>query len=190
MGPGIRRLETACDAGPLRAACASFATLVADAPEPLDVVVRLCGAALRDFPDLAGTSGRGENAPRPDSIDVVVAGPVRTVPIRGVDEAGLASVRAAVRAAGIASRTEPSDSASAGVDASVAFVVRLEGTGDAGTPDSRIGPEGRRGVVLIVDERAGWIRLGLELEAGSDGTGQAFLDRLRALCLDPRRALL
>ena len=46
------------------------------------------------------------------------------------------------------------------------------------------------GAVLTIAERSGSIRFGLELAPGSEGEGEAFLARLRTLCLDPRRALL
>ena len=50
--------------------------------------------------------------------------------------------------------------------------------------------EGR--VVLTVGEAAGAVHLELELDAGtvSATAGEAFLERLRILCRDPRRALL
>ena len=127
-GEGERRpgrAETVCDARPVRDACRALAALSAPPPEPVDLVARLSGAALRDHPRLAH-----------------------------------------------------------------AFVVR---TPDA--PGAR--PEGAGGdgdrppeAVLTIAERSGSILLGLELAAAPEGEGEAFLERLRALCLDPRRALL
>ena len=46
------------------------------------------------------------------------------------------------------------------------------------------------GAVVAISLQSGSIRLGLELDAGLEEEGAAFLERLRALCLDPRRALL
>ena len=78
-----------------------------------------------------------------------------------------------------------------------AFVVRPPDAPGAAGPEGGVDPEGAGGdedrppgAVLTIAERSGSIRLGLECAAGSEGEGEAFLERLRALCLDPRRALL
>ncbi len=75
------------------------------------------------------------------------------------------------------------------------FVVRppdAPGAGPEGVDPEGAGPEEARPpeAALTIAERAGSILLGLELAAGPEGEGEAFLERLRALCLDPRRALL
>ena len=46
------------------------------------------------------------------------------------------------------------------------------------------------GAVVAIVLQSESIRFGLELDAGAKEEGAAFLDRLRSLCLDPRRALL
>ena len=123
-----RRLEVACDARPLRDACGALAALAPEPPRTLDVVARLCGAALRDHPELAAAAD------------------------------------------GLVIRTPDGPE------------IRVEG---AATRSDRGG-----GAVLFVAERSGSILLGLELTAGPQGEVEAFLNRLRSLCLDPRRALL
>ena len=80
-----------------------------------------------------------------------------------------------------------------------AFVVRppdAPGAGPGPGPEG-VGPEGAGReetrppeAALTIAERTGSILLGLEFAAGSEREGEAFLERLRALCLDPRRALL
>ena len=73
----------------------------------------------------------------------------------------------------------------------LALVIRTPDAPDAVLPpDSSAGEDRPAGVVLAVAVQAESIRLGLELETGSGEEGAAFLDRLRSLCLDPRRALL
>lgn len=76
-----------------------------------------------------------------------------------------------------------------------AFVVRPPDPPGAGSEG--VGPEGAGReetrppeAALTIAERTGSILLGLEFAAGSEREGEAFLERLRALCLDPRRALL
>ena len=56
-GEGVRRVEVACDAKAVRGSCHSFAALGAEPPAALDVVVRLCATALREFPGLSGAVG-------------------------------------------------------------------------------------------------------------------------------------
>ena len=75
------------------------------------------------------------------------------------------------------------------------FVVRPPGATDAGpegggSEEAGGGEDRPPGAALTISERSGSILLGLECAAGSEGEGEAFLARLRALCLDPRRALL
>ena len=124
---GVRRLEVACDARAVRDTRGALAAVTADPPEAVDIVVRLCGAALRDFPVFTGT-------------ELVVRTP-----------------------------DEPDTG------------LRAASTG---------GPDRPVGAVLAIAVQSDSIRLGLELGAGSEEEGAAFLDRLRSLCLDPRRALL
>ena len=68
-----------------------------------------------------------------------------------------------------------------------AFVVRPLDASPGGAGGDEDSPAE---AVLTIAERSGSIRLGLEFAAGSEAEGEAFLDRLRTLCLDPRRALL
>ena len=91
------------------------------------------------------------------------------------------AVEVVVRLVGAALRDSPG----------LALVIRTPDAPDAVLPPDSAGGEGRpAGVVLAVAVQAESIRLGLELETGSGEEGAAFLDRLRSLCLDPRRALL
>jgi len=191
-GEGVRRIEVACDATAVREACRSLAALGAEPPDALEVVVRLCATALREFPDLSGAAGGEGHESRPGSVDVEVAGPVRTVPIRGVDEAGVGTIRAVLGRDPPAPRRHSSGSpeAEAGAEPAATFVVR---TPDAPAlpPVAPAGGSGRRArAVLTIAEHSGSIRLELELDADSEEGGAAFLERLRSLCLDPRRALL
>ncbi|MCY4452737.1 MAG: hypothetical protein OXC01_12380 [Immundisolibacterales bacterium] len=176
------RLEVACDARPLRDACDALAALAEDAPDVPEIVVRLCGTALRDFPRLAAARETQTDSSPPAAIDIMVQGPVGVVPIRGADEAELASVRVAIRAARAPPRTEAAESAHDEVVPEGAFVVCMS--------DSPGQPGSRAGAVLTMSERSGSILLELEFDPGSRGDGEAFLERLRALCLDPRLALL
>ena len=151
--------------------------------------MRLCGAALREFPELAGVRVRsGEALPR-GSISVTVAGLSRTVRIRGSDEAGIATVRDAVRAADTPSGAESSGRAEDAVDPESAFVVRTGGT-DAGSDIAARDAPRPGGAKLAFAERSGSIVFELVLDSAVGGEAEAFLDHLRALCLDPRRALL
>ena len=188
---GVRRLETTCDARPVRDACDALAPLVADVPEPGDVVVRLCGAALGEFPELAGVRVPDGEAPRRGSIVIGVAGPARTVPLPGADEAGIASVREAVRAAGAPSRTGSSGPGASGAGPEPAFVVRTTGSAGACDASSDV-TQAPGGAKLSFAERSGSLVLVLELglDAAPEVDAEAFLGRLRTLCLDPRRALL
>lgn len=195
-GRGARHLEVACDAKAVREACRSLAAFAAAPPDEFDVVVRLCGTALRDFPGLSGAVGQSGDEVRSGSIDVRVAGPARAVPIRRVDEAGVESIRDALREDRPAPRTRGSGSpeaeAEAGLEPAAAFVIRAAEAPDDRVPASDDGNPRRGGAALTVALQSGSIRLGLTLDADSEeeGDGAAFLDRLRSLCLDPRRALL
>ena len=184
-GAGSRRMEVTCDAKPIRAARDAFAGLAAEPPEALDIVVRLCGAALRDFPGLAGAVDADGGASHSDSIDVLVAGPAHAALVRGADGAGIGTIREAVRAG----RAQPQ---AATGDPATAFVVRTPDGPDIRPADAAGGTRGGGGAVLTFVERGGSILLALEFGAGTGCAqdGAAFLDRLRALCLDPRRALL
>ena len=72
-----------------------------------------------------------------------------------------------------------------------AFVVRtLDGAETVLPPVPAGGPDRPVGAVLAIAVESESIRLGLELGAGREKEGAAFLERLRSLCLDPRRALL
>ena len=71
-----------------------------------------------------------------------------------------------------------------------AFAVRAADAPGADPEGAGRGEARPAGAVLTVAERSGSILLGLECAAGMEGEGEALLDRLRALCLDPRRALL
>ena len=180
--PEAVRLEVGCDAKPLHDACDALATVTVDAPDVPEIVVRLCGAALRDFPRLAGARETQTDSFPPAAIDIMVQGPAREVPIRGLDEAGLSSVRDAIRAARAAPLTGAPESADDEVVPEGAFVVCIS--------DSPGEPGSRGGAALTVTERSGSILLELEFDTGSREDGEAFLARLRALCLDPRLALL
>ena len=176
----------------MREACRSFAALGAEPPAALDVVVRLCATALREFPDLSGAVGEEGQGSRSGSIDVQVAGPVRTVPIRGVDEAGVGTIRDVLGKDPPAPRRRSSGSPEAedGVEPAATFVIRTPDA-PAVPPPAPAGGNDRRGrAVLTIAEHSGSIRLELELDADSEEDGAAFLDRLQSLCLDPRRALL
>lgn len=179
---GVERLEVACDSMPIRAARDALAALGVEPPEVVEIVVRLCGAALRDFPGFAGVTAEDEDSSRPDAFRIMVRGPVRAVAIRGACEAGLSSVRDAIRDARTAPRTGAPESVDDEAVPEGAFVVRVsDSPGESG---------GRGGAVLTVAERSGSILLELEFDTGSQGDGEAFLDRLRTFCLDPRLALL
>ena len=207
------RREMVCDAGPLRQACEALAAVSPEPPEVLDVVVRLCGAALRDVPAFHGFPRPGGDGEKEVSgaVALVVAGSRRTAVIPDAAGAGARDVREAVRATGggmegrsgrqagsaggpgEASAARPGDEAA--VRPGPAFVVR---TPDApmppiflpGPPAATTGGTSR--VVLTVDEVVESIAFALEFEAGTASAegGEAFLAALRALCLDPRRALL
>ena len=186
----MRRLEATCDAKPIHDACNAFGPLVSDAPQARDVVVRLCGAALRGFPELAGVRVRnGETHPR-GSIAILVQGSARAVRIPGADEAGIASVRDAVREADTASRAASSPPAEDATDSAAAFVVRLQERAETGSGRSSGESAEPGGATLAFAERSGSMVLELEHDVAREGDAQAFLDRLRTLCLDPRRALL
>ena len=126
-GEGTLRMEITCDAGAVRETCGALAAVAAEPPKAVEIVVRLCGAARRDFPGLSGA----------------------------------------------------------------AFVLRpSDGPETVLPPASAGGGDRPAGVVLAIALQSESIRLGLELDAGAREEGTAFLDRLRSLCLDPRRALL
>ena len=141
-GHEAARKELACDAKPVRDACHALAALPAEPPGALDLVVRLCGTALRDHPGLA-----------------------EALVIRTLDPPGL---HRGIHHGAIHRDGRPE--------------VPHEGGGG--------GEDRPADAVLTIAEGSGSIRFGLELAPGSEGEGEAFLDRLRSLCLDPRRALL
>ncbi len=187
-----RRREVVCDAEPVRGVCRALAALAVEPPEVFDIVVRLCGTALRDHPALAGAAAGREEGTRPGSIDVLVAGSAGAVPIRGVDAAGVRAIRESMRAGRPESEAPPKAPSEGGrAGSEEGFVIRAPETADSrgGTP---AGEEARRhgGAVLFFSEQSDSIVLGLELAAGPDGEVETFLERLRSLCLDPRRALL
>ena len=72
-----------------------------------------------------------------------------------------------------------------------AFVLRPSDAPETVLPPASAGGGDRsaRAVVAIILQSES-IRFGLELDAGAKEEGAAFLERLRWLCLDPRRALL
>lgn len=191
-GEGVRRIESACDAKAVREVCRSFAALDAEPPAALDIVVRLCATALREFPDLSGAVGEEGQGSRSGCVDLEVAGPVRTVPIRGVDEAGVGAIRDALGKDPPAPRGRSSGSPEAedGVEPAATFVIRTPDAPAVPLPAPAGGNDRRGRAVLTIAEHSGSIRLELELDADSEEDGAAFLDRLRSLCLDPRRALL
>ena len=120
-------MEITCDARAVRETCGALASVAAEPPKAVEIVVRLCGAARRDFPGLADA----------------------------------------------------------------AFVLRPSDAPETVLPPASTGGGDRpAGVVLAVALESESIRFGLELDAGAKEEGAAFLDRLRSLCLDPRRALL
>ena len=126
-GEGTLRIEIDCDARAVRETRETLATIAAEPPEAADLLLRLCAAARRDFPGLAG----GDLVVRfPDASDTVLPA----------------------------------------------------------TPDG--GERGSAAAVLAIALAPESIRLGLELRVDAREEGEAFLDRLRSLCTDPRRALL
>ena len=126
-GEGTLRMEITCDARAVRETCGALAAVAAEPPKAVDVVLRLCAAARRDSPGLAGGD----------------------------------------------------------------LVVRFADAPDTVLPGAPAGEEDRPArAALAVAFQAESIRLGIELRADAGEEGTAFLDRLRSLCLDPRRALL
>ncbi len=189
-GPETRRMEVACDEKPIRDTCTALAACAAEPPETLDLVVRLCGTALRDHPGLSGAADGNEEGRHPGSIEILVTGLALAVPIHGVDRAGVGSIRVAMRTGRPASRAGPHGSSGGRAEPAEAFVIRTPDAPDV-RPGALAGGRDRRGgAVLTINERPGSILLGLEFGAGSEEDAEAFLDRLRSLCLDPRRALL
>lgn len=200
-GQGTRCMEIACDAKAIRDTCTALAACAAEPPEAFDIVVRLCGRVLREHSGFAGTAeGNGEEGRHASPVDVLVMRPDSgAVPIRGVDEMGVGSIREAMRAGA-------HGSSGGGPEAAAAFVIRTpdahletmdggDGADEAGGAvdggnEGTGGKEGRGGAVLTVTGQSESILLTLECAAGSEEDGEAFLDRLRSLCLDPRRALL
>lgn len=126
-GEGTLRMEITCDAKAVRETCGALAAVSAEPPEAVEIVMRLCGAARRDFP--------------------------------GLSEA--------------------------------AFVLRPSEAPETVLPPASAGGGDRpAGAVVAINLQSESIRFDLELDAGAREEGAAFLDRLRWLCLDPRRALL
>ena len=71
------------------------------------------------------------------------------------------------------------------------FALRPADAPETVLPPASAGGEDRPArVVVAIILQSESIRFGLELDAGAKEEGAAFLDRLRRLCLDPRRALL
>ena len=130
-GEGTLRMEITCDARAVRETCGALAAVAAEPPKAVEIVVRLCGAARRDFPGLSEAAF----VLRPSDGPETVLPPASTA------------------------------------------------AGGGGDP-----PAGGAVVAIVLDSES--IRFGLELDAGAKEEGAAFLDRLRRLCLDPRRALL
>ena len=127
-GERTLRMEITCDARAVRETCGALAAVAAEPPKEVEIVVRLCGAARRDFPGLSET----------------------------------------------------------------AFVLRPSDAPETVLPPASAGGGDRpvAGAVVAIVLQSESIRFGLELDAGAKEEGAAFLDRLRWLCLDPRRALL
>lgn len=128
----------------------------------------------------------GEGGRRPGRAETACdAGPVRDAcrALADLSTPPPALVDLVARLSGAALRDHPRLARAFAVRAPDAPGVRPEGAG---------GDDGERspGAVLTITERSGSILLGLEFAAGSEGEGEAFLERLRTLCLDPRRALL
>ena len=74
-----------------------------------------------------------------------------------------------------------------------AFVLRPSDAPETVLPPASAaagGGDRPAGAVVAIILESESIRFGLELDAGAREEGAAFLDRLRWLCLDPRRALL
>lgn len=127
----------------------------------------------------------GEGGRRPGRAEIACdAGPVRDAcrALAGLSTPPPAPTDLVARLSGAALRDHPRLARAFAVRAPDAPGVRPEGAGDDG--------ERRPEAVLTITERSGSILLGLEFAAGSEGEGEAFLERLRTLCLDPRRALL
>ena len=126
-GEGTLRMEITCDAKAVRETCGALAAVAAEPPEAVEIVVRLCGAARRDFPALSEAD----------------------------------------------------------------FVLRPSDSPETVLPPASAGGGDRpAGAVVAIILQSESIRFGLELDAGAREEGAAFLERLRWLCLDPRRALL
>ena len=126
-GEGTLRMEITCDARAVRETCEALAAVAAEPPKAVEIVVRLCGAARRDFPRLS----------------------------------------------------------------EAAFVIRPSDAAETVLPPAEAGGRDRPdGAVVAIILQSESIRFRLDLEAGAKEEGTAFLDRLRWLCLDPRRALL
>ena len=75
-----------------------------------------------------------------------------------------------------------------------AFVLRPSDAPETVLPPASAAASGEdrpaEGAVVAIVLESESIRFGLELDAGAKEEGAAFLERLRWLCLDPRRALL
>lgn len=52
-GKGTLHMEITCDARAVRETCGALAAVAAEPPKAVEIVVRLCGAARRDFPGLS-----------------------------------------------------------------------------------------------------------------------------------------
>lgn len=152
--------------------------------------------------------GGGRNAPERRRLEVVCD----AAPLRGVCDA-LAAVTPAppdvfalvVRLGGAALRDVPGFPRSAhpggapesGEPDAARPTVRAAGPGGRTAAIRREAHEGETNgageqAVLTFGEEGETVHLGLEFDTGavSEAVGEAFLHRLRTLCLDPRRALL
>ena len=182
-GEGRRvRIEAAFDAQPVRDALSALAGVTAEPPHLIDLVIRICATVLREFPEVAGGEGEPGGADGSESPAVVVSGEGGTAVIRSGERAGLEAIRAVARPirGGSGSTGSPE-----GTDGT-AFVIHVA---DESRPTEE---DGTGRAILSIAERSDSIRLDLDLDSGrvATQTGEAFLARLRALCLDPRRALL
>ena len=183
----VRKVETACDAGPIEDARDALAVVGAVRPDAFDIVVRLCAVALRDVPSLTGIGTRAGDGSGRESIDLLAIGPAGTGWVRAADRAGIMTIRESMRAA-----SSPPESASPAPTPGSAteFIVRAE-NGPAALPrDPSADSDRSSGAVLTVGERPGSIVLDLEFAAIPEQDGERFLSRLGELCRDPRRALL
>ena len=165
----------------------ALAGVCMERPDAFDVVVRLCGVALRDFPTLTGTATGGRDPSEEGSVDVLAAGPVGAGWVQGADRAGIEAIREATRSCPSASRAGSPEGERR---SAAAFVIRTADSRDARPRGASAGSDLACGAVLTVAERSGTIVLDLETRTVAEEDGVGFLARLGELCRDPRRALL